>query len=111
MHGEAAGDQVGVSGSMLREGVAVARGLDQASGADQRFEALGKLLAFASAQSHLADQLLESGRAVRLPFDVVQDGLISQHVKVKSANPCVPRNLRPRVPTVASSGAPLVISP
>ena len=79
MHGQASGDQVLVGGGVLGQGVAVAAGLDQPAALDQRLQALGKLLPLAAAQAHLADELLESGRVVRLAFDVAQDGLVSEH--------------------------------
>ena len=80
MHGQASGDEVLTGGGVLGESVAVAAGLDQASAFDQRLQAFGELLALVAAQAHLADELLESGRAVRLAFDVAQDGLVSEHV-------------------------------
>ena len=82
MHGQASGDQVLLSGGVLREGIAIASGFDQAPAVDQRLQALGELLALAASQGHLADELLESRRAVRLAFDVAQDGLVSEHVKI-----------------------------
>src|SRR5208337_3615730 len=41
----------------------------------------GELLPLAAAQPHLADELLESGRAVGLAFDATQDGLVGNHVE------------------------------
>ena len=77
MHGQASGDQVLTGGGMLGEGVAVAAGFDQPPALHQRLQAFGELLPLVAAQAHLADELLVSGRAVRLAFDVAQDGLVS----------------------------------
>ena len=52
-----------------------------ASALDQRLQAFGELLPLAAAQSHLADELLEAGRAVRLAFDLAEDGGVSDHGK------------------------------
>ena len=59
-----------MGGCMLRQGVAVASGFDQLPALHQCLQPLGQLLTFASAQVHLADELFESCRAVRLAFDV-----------------------------------------
>src|SRR5271165_2580581 len=82
VHRQASGDEVLAGGGVLGEGVAVTGGFDQAAGFDQRLQALGELLPLAAPQAHLADELLESGRAVGLAFDVAQDGLIGNHVRV-----------------------------
>ena len=79
VHGQASGDEVLVSGGVLGEGVAVARGFHQAAAFDQRLQPVGELLPLLAAQGHLADELLESGRAVRLAFDVAEDGGVSNH--------------------------------
>ncbi len=50
VHGQASGDEVLVSGGVLGEGVAVARGFDQAPAFDQRLQPLGELLPLVAAQ-------------------------------------------------------------
>ena len=79
VHGQAPGDEILMGGSVLGEGVAVAPGFDQAPTFDQRLQSFGKLLPLVAAQGHLADQLLESGRTMRLAFDVAKDGGVSKH--------------------------------
>ena len=80
MHSQAAGDQVLASGGVLGQGVAISTSLDKAAALYQRLQEIGELLPLAAAQAHLADKLLESGRAVRLAFEVAQDGLVGDHV-------------------------------
>src|ERR1019366_3056662 len=70
VHRQSSGDQVLMGGRMFRQGVAIASGLDQPRALYQRLQSLGELLPFAAVQAHFADELLESRRAVRLPFDV-----------------------------------------
>src|SRR5450755_2672390 len=79
MHGEASGDQVLASSSVLGQGVAVAPGFNQASAFHQRLQSFCQLLTLLSPQVHLADQLLVARRAMRLPFNLPQDGLIGKH--------------------------------
>ena len=67
-------------GGVFRQGEAVAAGFNQASTVDQPLEAFGQLLALASPQAHLANQLFVSCGAMRLPLDVAQDGLVANHL-------------------------------
>ena len=80
MHVQATGNQVQVRGGVFRQRVAIAAGFDQAAAVHQRLQALGQLLALAAPQAHLANQLLVSGGAMGLPFDVAQDGLVGNHL-------------------------------
>ena len=79
VHGQAPGDQVLMRGGMLGQGVAVASSFHQAPALDQGVQPVGKLLPLVATQGHLTDELLEPGRAVRLAFDVAEDGGVSEH--------------------------------
>ena len=79
MHGEAAGDEVLACGGVPGQRIAVAASLDQAAALDQRCNPAGELPAILATQVELADELLVSGRVVRLAFDVAQDGLVGEH--------------------------------
>ena len=70
VHRQASGEEVLISGRMFRQGVTVASGLDQARAFHERLQPFGELLPLAAAQAHLADELLEPRRAVRLALDV-----------------------------------------
>ncbi len=69
-----------MSGGVLGQSVAVASGFDQPPALDQRLQAVGELLPLVATQGHLTDELLESSRAVRLAFDVAENGGVSEHV-------------------------------
>ena len=81
MHAEPSGDQVLVRCRMFGQGVALAASLDEAATLHHRLQSLGELPTFVTPDTHLAHQLLVSGRAVRLAFDVANYGLVSQHVR------------------------------
>ena len=60
-------------------GETIATGLEEGLAGDQLAKTLGELLALVAAQTHLAYQLLVTGGAVGLTFDVPQNGLIIKH--------------------------------
>ena len=84
MHHESASHEIVARNGMLGEGEAVTAGLDEAAAGDEGLEALGELPTLRTAEVELANQLFESGRAVRLPLELAKDDLVAKHCRCRT---------------------------
>ncbi len=78
VHGQPSRNKILVGGG-LREGVAIGIQLNQLSCCDQLLQLHLKVAAGATVQTQLADELLKSGRTLRLECDVFEDGRVRGH--------------------------------